>query len=267
MQSMCDVNGLRASDQVGPSPWALLPLTGLRLGTWYCTNDLLATVSFMLPTVSLQCDLGHSRWYGLEEHAERALWNEHFPPVGVAEHSLSMRVWMSFSPSRLYQGTPSLWGSCVSGKHSSVPRSLRVSGATRVNRHNCEDCPKADGKQRLNGIENRCEAWFKLHFIGCCSLKRRDCFTVCFHTVGSCCLFCVHSRILPKKERPPHLVVFEAWRLSLNCRAWVRNMAWLAVGLLCILCGSEPRSHLQILKGQISFPSTSFLPLSPGIWK
>lgn len=133
----------------------------------------------------------------------------------------------------------------------------KVSGAIRVNKHNCKDCPKADGKQRLNGIENRCEAWFKLHFIGCCSLKRRDCFTVCFHTVGSCCLFCVHSRILPKKEWPPHLIVFEAWRLPLNCRTWVRNMAWLAVGLLCILHGSEPRLHLQIQRGQISFPSTS----------
>lgn len=34
----------------------------------------------------------------------------------------------------------------------------KVSGAIRVNKHNCKDCPKADGKQRLNGIENRCEA-------------------------------------------------------------------------------------------------------------
>lgn len=139
----------------------------------------------------------------------------------------------------------------------------KVSGAIRVNKHNYKDCPKADGKQRLNGIENRCEAWFKLHFIGCCSLKRRDCFTVCFHTVGSCCLFCVHSRILPKKERPPHLVEFEAWRH--DYRTWVRNMAWLAVGLLCILHGSEPRLHLQIQRDQISFPSISFLSLSPGI--
>lgn len=34
----------------------------------------------------------------------------------------------------------------------------KVSGAIRVNKDNCKDCPKADGKQRLNGIENRCEA-------------------------------------------------------------------------------------------------------------
>lgn len=34
----------------------------------------------------------------------------------------------------------------------------KVSGSIRVNRHNCKDCPKTDGEQRLNGIENRCEA-------------------------------------------------------------------------------------------------------------
>lgn len=31
-------------------------------------------------------------------------------------------------------------------------------GTIRVKEHNCKDCPKTDGKQRLNGIENRCEA-------------------------------------------------------------------------------------------------------------
>jgi hypothetical protein len=34
----------------------------------------------------------------------------------------------------------------------------RESGTVRVNEHNCKDCPKTDGKQRPNGIENRCEA-------------------------------------------------------------------------------------------------------------
>lgn len=34
----------------------------------------------------------------------------------------------------------------------------RLSGTIRVNGRNCKDCPETDGKQSLNGIENRCEA-------------------------------------------------------------------------------------------------------------
>lgn len=66
---------------------------------------------------------------------------------------------MSFSPSHSFMSA-----FIPSEGHLQVENTVlylearRVAGAIRVNKHNCKDCPKADGKQRLNGIENRCEA-------------------------------------------------------------------------------------------------------------
>lgn len=109
----------------------------------------------MLPAVSLQCDLGYSRWYRREEgHAESPL--KCTLPTGV-EQSAVYRQESECSHPLGGEVIPSE-GHLRAGNTVLYLEAWKVSGATRVNKHNCKDCPKADGKQRLYGIENRCEA-------------------------------------------------------------------------------------------------------------
>lgn len=51
-----------------------------------------------------------------------------------------------------------LWGNVQVERMVLCQEVREMSGTIGVNKHNCKDCPKTDGKQRLNGIENRCEA-------------------------------------------------------------------------------------------------------------
>lgn len=77
--------------------------------------------------------------------------------------------------------------------------------------------------------------------------------------MGSCCLFCVHSRIQPKKEQPPRLAVLrlgrlplrQGLRLSRGGQGWTRggsSLAWCQVRM-CRIQGAFLPS-----------PSPSFFP-------